>query len=396
MTNEIIITCPDCKTKFPLTKALTKEVESSIRAEANAEWEKKEEKYKQEIEDSKQAAEEALEKAKKQLEKRLREEISSESVAEIEDLKASLDSKAKALEAANEREIQFRKEKRELEEREKNLKLEMQRTLDKERAEIAEKAAKDTELAHQYKDLEKDTKIAQMLVQIEDLKRKAEQSSQKMQGEVFETQLEETLRAVFTFDEITEVAPGVKGGDIVQIVRTRGGAEVGKILWELKRTKSFSESWLAKLKADGRVCKADICLLVSEVLPAGVQEFAEIEGVWCSSIETCVPLAHALRATLLRVASERSIQTGKKEKSELVYEYITSIEFKGRLEAIIEAFRAMKEDLESERRATEKMFAKREKCIGQVVLNIAGMHGDLEALAGNALPAIEALKLTQK
>ena len=393
---ETLISCPKCKHEFPLNEALTKEIESSIRSDYETKLQEEKDRLEEAAEEGRKAAEKALQRTKLDLEAKVRKELEFQNSVEIKDLKADLEAKTKALEDANEKELQHRKQVRELEDKARNAELEADRKLESERAAIIEKAAKDADIAHQLKDLEKDTKIATMLTQIEELKRKAEQGSQKMQGEVFEVKLQETLQGLFSFDQIEEVAPGVKGGDILQTVNTRSGLEVGKILWELKRTKSFSESWLAKLKADGRACKADICLLVSEALPEDITGFAERQGVWVCSIESCIPLVFVLRAMLTRVASERSIQTGKKEKSELVYEYITSVEFRGRIEAIIEAFRAMKDDLDSEKRATEKMFAKREKQIQQVVLNIAGMHGDLEALAGNALPQIKILELPEK
>jgi hypothetical protein len=393
--SETKIKCPKCSFQFPLSEALTKEIEASVRTDLADEFKEKEEQYRQQIEDGKQAAEETLKRAKEQLEARLREELGSQNAIELKDLQESLKEKTRALSDAGEKELVHRRQMRELEDRVNNAELEAEKKLEIEKAKILEKAQKDADQIHRLKDLEKDAKIAQMLSQIEDLKHKAEQGSQKMQGEVFETQLKDNLCALFSFDEILEVAPGIKGGDILQTVKTRSGTEVGKILWELKRTKSFSESWLPKLKADGRACKADICLLVTEALPDEVQEFAEIQGVWCSSIETCIPLAFALRSTLLKVAAEKSIQSGKQNKAELVYDYLTSQEFKGRIEAVVEAFRAMKDDLDSEKRAMERIFAKREKQIQQVILNIAGMHGDLAGLMGTSLPEVKMLQLTE-
>lgn len=390
------IVCPGCGKKIPISKVLTENIEKEISSKFDARLQEEKDRFEAAAEEGRQAAEIALEKAKKELEIKLKEELTASNLIELKDLQESLKTKTKALEEANEKELQYRREKRELEDRARNAELEADRKLEIERANIKEEAAKEAERLHSFKDLEKDTKIAQMLAQIEELKRKAEQGSQKMQGEVFEVELLETLRGFFPFDAIEEIAPGVKGGDIIQSVKTRNGTEVGRILWELKRTKSFSEGWLTKLKADGRACKADICLLVSETLPKDIDGFAEREGVWCSSIQNCVPLAFVLRSMLIRVAGERSIQSGKKEKAEVVYRYITSIEFKGRIEAVIEAFRAMKEDLESERRATERIYAKREKQISQVILNIAGMWGELEATAGASLPQIKILELPQK
>ena len=390
------IKCPDCGASIPLTKALTKEIEASLKIKSDEALEKLKDKLQEEAKKEESRLEEKFEKDKDKIEVKIRKELEAANSVELEDLQADLEEKTKSLATANEKELEHRREKRELEDRAKNAELEADRKLEAEREKIIEKAIKDAEGSHELKDAEKDRKLTDALTQVENLKRRIEQGSQKMQGEVFETQLQERLGSEFPFDVIGEVAPGIKGGDILQAVKTRSGVEVGKILWELKRTKSFSESWIPKLKADGRACKADVCLLVSETLPDNVNEFAERQGVWCSSMDACIPLAHVLREMLIKVEGERSVQTGKKDKAELVYEYLTSNEFKGRIEAIIEAFRAMKEDLDSEKRAVERMFAKREKQIQMVVLNVAGMHGDLAALAGNALPTIKILELPKK
>jgi hypothetical protein len=371
MSEEITIKCPECGAQIPLTKALSKDIEAGFKT-----------KYKDQ-----------LMEAEENIRAKVKKEIELQSSSELKDLKADIEAKDKALAESKENEIKLRRERRELEEREKNLKLEVERTLDNERRTIADKAAQAADEAHRLKDAEKDKKISDTLAQMEELKRRMEQGSQKIQGEVFEVELEGTLKTCFPFDIIDPVAPGVKGGDILQTVRTRSGREAGRILWELKRTRSFSEGWISKLKADARTCKADICLLVSETLPDTINEFSEIDGVWVCSIAACVSLAHVLRQTLILVMQEKSLQTGKKSKAELLYEYLTGTEFKGRIEAIIESFKGMKEDLDSEKRAMDKIWAKREKQIGQVLLNIAGMHGDMESLAGNTLPIIKTLEL---
>jgi hypothetical protein len=227
------------------------------------------------------------------------------------------------------------------------------------------------------------------------MKKKMTQGSMQTQGDVLEVDIEERLKREFPTDEISPVSTGVKGGDIQQQVRSRSGAEAGLILWECKRTKGWSSGWIPKLKSDGRNCKASICLLVSETLPEEIDTFGQMEGVWVSSLKMCIPLAHALRHILLEVAQEKSLQVGRLDKAELVFEYMTGPEFKGRLEAILEAYKNMLEDLESEKRAMEKIWSKREKQIRQVTTNLSGMHGDLAGISAGALPSIKLLELSE-
>ena len=366
------VKCPKCGETIKLSQVISKDIEAEI----------------------KQRYDEKMAKNNKLLEEKLRREITTEQDIEVNDLKVQLEEKTKRLDEAQQEELELRRRKRELEEREKTAKLEMERVIDSERKKIAEKVAVEVEEAHRLKDAEREKQAADMKKQIEELKRKSEQGSQKIQGEVLELELEEALRREFPFDVIEPVASGTKGADILQIVKTQSGRECGKILWETKRTKNWSEQWLQKLKGDQRDIKADIAVLVSEALPDGFRQFREINGVWVTDIPSAVSLSLALRVVLNQVARERAVQTGKKEKAEIAYQYLTGVEFRNRIEAIVESFGSMKSDLDSERRAMEKVWSKREKQIQQVVLNIAGMHGDLEGLAGTALPAVKTLELS--
>jgi Uncharacterized protein conserved in bacteria len=261
------------------------------------------------------------------------------------------------------------------------------------RQNIAEKVARESEENHKFKDAEKDKQLAEMRTQIEELKRKAEQGSQQTQGEVLELELEHLLKEDFPFDEILPVSKGVKGGDVIQIVKTQSGRVCGKILWETKRTKSWSDGWIQKVKDDQREAKADLSVIVSEVLPKGFHHFRQIDGVWVTDIPSALSLSLALRVALIQVTKAQDIQTGKEEKMEIVYNYLTGVEFRNRVQAIVESFVAMKKDLDAEKRAITAAWSKREKQIERVVLNIAGMHGDLEGIVGGSLPAVKMLEL---
>jgi hypothetical protein len=246
---------------------------------------------------------------------------------------------------------------------------------------------------HKLKDAEKDKKLYDALKQVDELKRKMEQGSQQTQGDVLELEIEEMFKREFPFDVIEAVSTGVRGGDIIQTVWTQSGRTCGIILWETKRVKNWSESWIAKLKDDQGDAKADLAVLVSEALPQGFHHFRQINGVWVTDIPSALSLAIALRMVLIQTANAKEIEIGKDDKKDLIYRYVTGPEFRNRVTAIIEGFRAMKEDLESERRAMQKIWASREKQIERIISNTAGMHGDLEGLAGTALPQIKILEL---
>ncbi len=406
-----LIKCPECGAEFELSQAVSHDIEIEAakkyqkqikeleekaykKAEAKdselqkklkeeqAKFERKERKMSGQVEI---ACKEAEEKAEKKAEEGTR--------LELEDLKAQIKEKDGKITEGQKQELGLRKRQRELEDKEKALELEMARKMDEEKTRIQEEVQKNFEDQHRFKDAEKNKQLQDMRRQIDDLKRKAEQGSQKIQGEVLELEIEKMLKEDFPFDKIEPVSSGVKGADVIQIVNTQSGKLCGKILWETKRGRNWSDRWLKKLKDDLRDAKADIAVIVSEALPTGLTHFRLIEGVWVASITSAQSLALALRVVLTQAAREKKLQTGKKEKMELVYNYLIGQEFRNRVEAIVESFVAMKEDLDREKRAVSKIWDKREKQLERVVMNIGGMQGDIEGVAGMTLPKVERLEL---
>ena len=330
---------------------------------------------------------------KKEIEEKAKKEAEEVQKLQLADLQEQLKEKSERLEKSQKQELELRKQQRQLEEDKRTFELESNRKLDAERQKIIEKVGRELEENHRLKNAEKDKQLADMRGQIDDLKRKAEQGSQKIQGEVLELELEQLLKGEFPFDEVDSVSSGVKGADILHTVKTQSGRLCGKILWETKRTKTWSDGWVQKLKDDQREAKTDLAVIVSEILPKGFHHFRQIKEVWITDIPSALSLALALRVVLIQVATTRAIQTGKEEKMEIVYNYLTGTEFRNRVQAIMEGFIAMKRDLDSEKRAVANIWAKREKQIEHVIQNIAGMHGDLEGIAGSSLPTVKVLEL---
>jgi hypothetical protein len=235
--------------------------------------------------------------------------------------------------------------------------------------------------------------IVSMKKQIEDLKKRAEQGSQQLQGEVQELELENLLRLGFPHDTISPVPKGEHGGDVLQDVGGALGRKSGTILWESKRTKSWSDDWLAKLRDDQRNAKADVAVLTSQALPRGVESFDFIDGIWVAQPRIAMPLATVLRQWLIQVSQTQLASEGKHTKMDLVYEYLTGSQFRQRVQAIVEAFSTMQEDLEREKKAITKQWAKRAAEIERVMRSTVGMYGDLHGIVGKTLQEIEGLSL---
>lgn len=240
---------------------------------------------------------------------------------------------------------------------------------------------------------EKDKVIADMQRQVDEMKRKMEQGSQQLQGEVQELELEAILRARFPRDTIEPVGKGEHGGDALHRVLGPLGQTCGTILWESKRTKGWQDGWLSKLRDDQRAAKAEIAILVSQALPKGVETFDHLDGVWISSPRCAIPVAIALRHSLTELAAARQAGEGQQTKMEMVYQYLTGPRFRHRIQAIVEKFSDMQEDLEKERRFVTKQWAKREEQIRGVIESTGGMYGDLQGIAGRTLQEIEGLEV---
>jgi len=243
------------------------------------------------------------------------------------------------------------------------------------------------------KDLEKDKVINDLRVSLEDMKRKAEQGSMETQGEVLEQDFEAQLKAFFVHDDIAPVPKGIRGADLVQTVRSPLGAEAGILLWEIKNTKAWSSQWIPKLKDDMIEIRAALAILVSVVLPAGINRFGRIDGVWVSDPLSAVALAAVLREQLMAISRERTASMGKSEKMEALYQYLAGVEFKQKIEGIVEAFTSMQDQLNKERRAMERHWKQREKEIERVVKNTVGLYGDMQGIIGGQIPVIPALEL---
>ena len=354
------VICPSCGHQFSPDAVLTQEIEVSLRARLEKEL---------------------LEKAKQAGSKEL-----ADREAEIKELK----SRAKE---SMELELKLRAEKRAMQEAKEKFELDKARQLDQERAKIkadAEQVVMDKE---KFKLEEKEKMIADLKKSLDEATRKANQGSQQTQGEVLELEIEDLLRRTFATDDIVAIAKGASGADIRQVVRGRSGALAGTIIWETKRTKNWTEGWVQKLKDDQRAEKAEVAVLVSTVLPKTLKTFGVYQGIWVSDVASVIGLAIALRTSLLQVAVVKQSSVGKNEKMEVLFNYLSGVEFKQRIEAIVESFTTMKLGLEKEKLAYTKIWAKRDKQIEQVVHNTIGLHSDLEGLMGKALPKIEMLEL---
>jgi hypothetical protein len=410
--NEPTIICPNCQHELKLTESIAapliqksqQQFEQRL-AQKDQEISKREAVVREQLESVEKSKETIADQVAAQL-KVEREKVAAEEakkarlalgadldqrVKEIADLQKILEDKDAKLGEAQKVQADLMRKQRELDDARRELDLTVEKKVQESLVTVRNKAKQEAEDGLKLKVIEKEEQIASMQRQIEELRRRAEQGSQQLQGEAFEIELEAVLRAKFPRDIIEAVPKGEFGGDVLHRVVGPSGQVCGTILWESKRTKNWSDTWLPKLREDQRTAKAEIALIVSNALPKGVESFDHVDGVWVTEPRCMVPVALALRQTLIELAAARQASDGQQTKMELVYQYLTGPRFRHRIEAIVERFSDMQTDLERERKTTTRLWAKREEQIRGVIESTVGMYGDLQGIAGRALQEIESL-----
>ena len=417
MTEPTII-CPKCKTEIKLTESLAAPLIESTRKKFEQQLAQKDsdiaqreqairEKEKQLAESKNKLDEQVASQVEEQL-KKDRARISTEEARkaklavstdleqktrELADLEEVLKIRNEKLAEAQKAQAELIKKQRELDDAKREMDLTIEKRVQEGLTATREQAKKEAEDGLKLKVAEKDHTIASMQKKIEELKHRAEQGSQQLQGEVQELELENLLRSKFPFDTIEPVPKGEFGGDVMQRVIGANGQHSGTILWESKRTKNWSDTWLPKLRKDQRTAKAEISVIVSQALPKDVETFGTIDGVWVTHPRSTLPVAAILRQLLIEVALARKANKGQQTKTEMIYRYLTGPQFRQRVEAIVEAFSTMQGDLDKERKAIMKQWAKREVQIERVMQATVGMYGDLQGMAGKTLQEIDGLSL---
>lgn len=421
------IKCPHCSSAFDVEDVLSNDVEQKLKqeyekklraslsqldadrrklAEQEALFEEKRKnqneifqqqllKEKQKLEAQAQSDRQKLEN---DLQQQIRKSVSQDYETQLRILKEADRDKEEKLKTAQQKELEFLRKEQELKARESEMELTLQKKLMQERTALQEQIRKEEDQRLSLKEEEHLFKVKDLQMQLEDqkrlieeMKRKAEQGSMQRQGEVQELLLEEMLKDHFPFDLVGEVGKGVEGADCIQTVRNHLGHDCGKIIFESKRTKTFNLGWIEKLKSDMRSKGADVAILVTQVYPKDFKCFGEYDGVWVCSFGEVVALTNAMRHTIMRIAETKRGEENKGEKMQLLYDYLTGIEFRQQMETIVEGFLSMKNSIDRERIQMEKLWKEREKQLHRVLLSTSGLYGSIKGIAGASVGNIALL-----
>ncbi len=409
------ITCPNCKHQFVMEDAFAADIEKEMRGKMESEWRKRLESLqaekntllsekskmaqeRQQIETLRQQQEDEIAKRVMVEKQRLQESLAQDLRRSISEdynnqlllLKQANEEQEEKLKEARKQELEFLRKEQELKNKEQELEIISQKKILEARTELAEQIRKEEADRNLLKDTEHQLRLRELEKQLEDqrrlaeeMKRRAEQGSSQLQGEVQELVLEEMLRINFPYDEITPVGKGIRGADCIQLVRNQYGQECGRIIYESKRTKEFVRDWVEKLKADMRSQGVDIAILVTQTMPKDMERFGEKEGIWICTFAEVKALAYVLRDGIVKVSSALRTQENKGDKMHMLYSYLTGGEFAEQWKAIREGFMSMRLSIQKERDAMEKIWKAREKQLEKVLLNAAHIKGSIEGIAGS-------------
>lgn len=419
--NQII--CPNCGTHIDINEALYSQLESKHKQEwlnekkkQEAEIEAKRKEYKTHLDALKAKEEELTEQKEKfddsvknaineqirvekqklqvDLANKIREDMSKDFSAAMESMRKELEAKSEQVKELNASKVEIEKLKREKEEAISRAMVEAQLELGKDLALEKEKMAKQFAEQYELKLKEKDKQFEEQARLVNEMKRKAEQGSMQLQGEVQELAIEEWLSSQFAFDTICEIKKGAFGADCLQTVHTREFQNCGVICYESKNTKAWTDGWIAKFKQDMLSSKADIGVLVTAVYPNGMERMGFYDGIWVCSLEEFKGSVSLIRQSLINTHKATQKDTNRGDKMSLLYSYLTSNEFNMQLTAIVNGFITMQDELEKEKRSLMASWKRRQKLIDGVLANTTEMHGALQGIAGNAIPHIKALEMS--
>jgi len=401
------ITCPNCKHEFAPEDAIAKSLEKEYEEKFNADRQKllkqfseqqqileqQQKDFEKKKEKENELFAERIQKEKLKIEnevqEKLRKSISNDFENQLKILQQANNDNEEKLKSARQKELDFLKKVQELKNKEDEMEIALQKKLSEERVALTDLIRRQEVEKNTIRENEHNLKLRELEKQLEDqkklaneMKRKAEQGSMQLQGEVQETALEEILRNNFPFDAITEVGKGVRGADCIQLVRNNFGQECGKIIYESKRTENFGNDWIEKFKKDMRSTGADIAVLVTKKMPKEMDCFGLKEGIWICTFSEVKALASVLRDGIIRVYNSAKSQENKGDKMHLLYNYLTSNEFSEQWKAIREGFMSMKRSIQTERNAMEKMWKAREMQLSKVLLNSSHIQGSIEGIAG--------------
>ena len=225
---------------------------------------------------------------------------------------------------------------------------------------------------------ERDNQIQQLTANLANLNAQAQQGHAQAQGEIGELALENILRQNFPLDEVEPVPSGHHGADIILNIKD-AGINVGKIIIEVKNTQNWSNNWIPTLLQNQADANADLAVLVSTKLPANMSEGGLKDNVWACRFAEFKYLMQALRQSVVAVSQARSQAETRDNDASRLYDFVLSTQFQHAMNALVTPVQKMREHHETEKRALQRVWRKRETEIENALENAANIIGSLAA-----------------
>jgi hypothetical protein len=412
-TENNIIKCPNCGEEIDVNEILYNQVNDQLEKKFKSDLSKEKDKFheqssklkkeRKQLEQEKAKQQESIDKQVAELVKSSESEIKKKIIAEAEaeqadamnSLREELNEKSSKIKDLNKTTVELEKIKREKDELEETIKAKAEIDLNKKLNEARDKITKDISDKNELRVKELEEKLKDQKLLTAEMKRKQEQGSMQTQGEVQELAIEEWLTEKFPLDSIDEIKKGERGADCLQIIHTHSRQNCGCIYYESKRTKNFQPSWVEKFKSDIRDKNADIGVLVTDSMPSDMDRMGLRDGIWICTFDEFKGLCTVLRESIIQISTALVTSENKGDKMGMLYDFLTSNEFRLQVEAIVEGFTQMKTDLDSEKRSLNGIWKKREKQIDKVLLNTTHMYSSIKGIAGNAVQSVSLLELDQ-
>jgi len=400
MRNAKSIQCPNCNIEIDVNELLYQELDKQAQqkyqaafAEQQAELKAEQASIASQQKEFTQTVEKQVAESLSREKTKLQKQIEQDQSERIKAMQAELDGQSKKVIELNRAQSEIERLKREKQSLRTEIELDNEKKLSKQLAEQRSKIQQQVASQTEFKVAEKEQIISQLKSQLSEAQRQAEQGSIQIQGEVQELAIEAWLKETFPLDNIEEIKKGATGADTLQTINTQDRNECGRIYYESKRTKSFQPSWVAKFKSDIQAKGADIGVLVTQVMPDGMDTLGQIDGVWICTFEEFKNISQVLRQSLIQIDQSLVVQDNKGDKMGMLYDYLTGNEFRMQIEAIVEGFTQLKSDLESEKRSMQGIWKRREKQIERVLLNTNFMYNSVKGIAGSAIQNVALLEL---
>ena len=409
-TQEHHLNCPNCGQDIDVKQVLVTQIESKLtqdfadkqkalkesEKEAQAALAAERKALDQERAQQAQLIENAIESELKQREAEtyanLKAKIEREQKEAHEAISKELDEKTKALANLHKLQAEIERLKRDKTALRDTIELEAEKKL-------TQRLAKEVEAYKKTVDEKSSLEVLELKKQLDNVKnqlamanKKAHQGSMQIQGEAQELAMEAWLTEQFPLDEIEEIKKGARGADCLQSVVSPSGRPSGRILYESKRTKSFQPAWIEKFKADIRDTQADIGVLVTEAMPKDMTQFGLKDGIYICTFSEFKALSHVLRQSLIELKRTARLEENKGDVKTMLYQYFTSNEFKGQIEAIVESFSQIQQDLDKEKIAMKSLWKKREKQLTKVLENTTYLYSSVKGIGGRVVGEVEALE----